>query len=343
MFPSEAVAQHWAREHSHELTALRAWGLPLVRDGSLLRTAGGGDYPAVLPSPDGPPPDLRLLAGEASALVLHEVSDEHGFLDTVRRHAPAARVQWRYQCPVADFGGDPDGYMREVLSKNRRKKLRRSRRDLDELGTVGHEWVTQDTLPAMFARFFSLICQRAALSGLYDRNVLQRDALERLWRACLGRDLEVSVLTLDGTPISFRSGFVVGDRFLGHLPAFDRDLDHISVGHLHLALLLGELRERGITTYDFGKGARSSKEVWASRRYALSTVVIPLQRSPRAAALRTRERLEEKARATITERGWALPLRRVIQSALLRRDSEYRRVLRRHAPDGRDPAAPPSS
>jgi CelD/BcsL family acetyltransferase involved in cellulose biosynthesis len=343
MLPTDEIAAHWAGEHGMPLAGLRAWGVPLVRDGAVLRSAGASDLPAVFCDPDAGPPHPASIPGDVAAIVLHDVADEGDALSRIRAQVPGLRAVWRYECPVAEVGDDVDVYLRRTLSSNRRKKQRRYLRDAEALGSVAVRWVDGAEAAGMFPQFLAMVGQRARLSGRYDPAILEAPRTQRLWRVLGGRSLLISVLEIDGRPVSFRTGFRVHDRFVGYQPAIDRGVEGIGVGHLHLELLLRELVPLGVTAYDFGKGARSSKDVWATRRYDLHAVVLPLSSSLRARAVIAAELARERARATITARGWEQPLRRGIQRALLLGPTGYRRALDRSAPPTGRPGGFPAT
>jgi CelD/BcsL family acetyltransferase involved in cellulose biosynthesis len=320
MFPSDGLAAFWAEQHRGDLTAHRAWGLPLVREGAVLHSAGKGDFPDVFADPDAPAGFDGL---DAAALVVHDVADDDGQLARLLAQAPRARAYLRYECGAAVFGDDPGAYMEEHLSTKRRKSLRYDRRQLERDGELAVRWIGADEADAMFSRFFALVCQRAALSGRYDPNVARRDYLHALWRRFAGDELLVSVLSVGQRAVSFRTGFAVDERFLGYMPAVDRSFSKASMGDVHMEALLPHLAERGLRSYHMGKGARGNKEVWENRTYTLSTLVVPL--AGRLPAVR--EAARQRLRRAVTASGWEDPLRRGIHWGLTRRPTAYRRAL----------------
>lgn len=326
VLPGDDLAEYWARQHGFEPTPLRAWGLPLVRDGALLRNAGKADLPGVVPSLAAPPLEPSADARGAVALVLHDIADNDGALTHVLR-ASGARAYLRYECASADFGRDPDAYARRTLSTKRRKRLRHDLRQLGEAGDVTARWVEPDEAEDMFEHFFRMLCLRAASAKAYDPNLLRREYLLGLWRRFAGRDLLVNVLLVGGAPVSFRTGFAVGGRFLGYMPAIDRAFSTASMGDVHMWLLLPQLVERGVTSYSMGKGTGGNKDVWATAGYTLSTVVVPLSRSLRAQASLELEGANQRARRAVTRNGWDRPLRRLLHGCLDRPGSPYRRNL----------------
>jgi CelD/BcsL family acetyltransferase involved in cellulose biosynthesis len=318
MFPDAALAARWEAAPLAEQTA---WGLPLVREGAVLRNAGGSALPGIVPDLGAPLPDTSA----ARVLVLRDLVDEDAALD--RLDVPGAQVHLRYLCWAARFGDDPERFLGTALSTKRRKRLRYDRRQLDKQGEVALRWAAPDEADDLVEHFLRLTAQRAAATGRYDATLRHPDELRAVWRRHVGRELLVSVLSVDGRPVSFRTGFAAGERYLGYMPAIDRDLDGVSVGDLHMALLLPELAALGLTSYHMGKGGLGNKEVWATHPYVMATVVVPLDGSPAARALALAEAARERARRAVTASGLETPLRRGIQRALTARDTPYRRAL----------------
>jgi CelD/BcsL family acetyltransferase involved in cellulose biosynthesis len=325
-FPDPELARRW---EAAPLAPQRAWGLPLVRDGAFLRNAGGADLPGIVP--DLSAPLLEGDAGDARALILHDLVDEEGVLGRQRypdEGLAGAGVHLRHEAWAARFGDAPDAFSEEQLSTKRRKRLRYDRRQLDKRGEVELVWVGADEAPAEVERFLALTRQRALETGRYDAVLRRPERLRAIWRRHAGRDLLVSALRVDGRTVSFRTGFAAGDRYLGYMPAIDRDLDGVSVGDVHLWLLLPQLAELGLRSYHMGKGGLGNKDVWANLPYTISTVVVPLRRDVVSRAVVARLGGREWFRRRVTASGWEGPLRRGIQRALITRDTPYRRSLR---------------
>ncbi|MEX0658584.1 MAG: GNAT family N-acetyltransferase [Egibacteraceae bacterium] len=335
-FPGDAVAAHWSAQRGLPLTPYRSWGVPLVRDGSVLRTAGGSDFPGVFPDPTSPPLDPPVPPRGVAALILHDVTDEGGVPDQAVVLDARARTYLRYECASAEFGTDPEAYWHDTLSTKRRKRLRHDRRKLAEGGEVTVRWVDAADADAMFGRFFAMLCSRARHHGAYDANVLDGAYLRDVWRRFAGRDLLVSALCVGDRPVSFRTGYAVGTRFVGYMPAIDRAFSTASVGDLHMQLLMPELAALGITSYHMGKGSRGNKEVWATGTYTLSTVVVPLAAGLRARGVTAIEDGRQRLRRAITARGWEVPLRRGLHRVHTRPGATYRRVLEGGGAGGAD-------
>ncbi|MBW3657555.1 MAG: GNAT family N-acetyltransferase [Actinobacteria bacterium] len=326
-FPSTAVAAALAGGTGPPVVGT-AWGVALVRDGQVLRNAGGGSTPGVLLDPDLPPFEREAAPAGATALVLHDVIDLDGVLAAVRAHLPDAQVVHRYVCRSCDFGTDPEAFADRHLSTKRRKRLRADRRKLSDLGAVEARWLAPDEAAAAWGRYHALLVDRVLDTGRWDATVADGDA-RRAWTATAGRELAVHALSVAGTPVSFRTGFVVGQRFLGLAPVAARDLSGVSLGDLHMRMLLDDLHARGATSYLLGKGDNEHKETWGTSTYDLSSVVVGLRDGTRSRAIVTAEVARQHLRRRVTERGWEHPLRRGLHRWASLTDRDYRAALRR--------------
>lgn len=334
MFPTDALAEHWARHRGLPLARHRAWGIPLVRDGSVLRTAGKSDFPGVFPDSAKPCLEPADPPRGATALVLHDIVDDDEVSGLASRLHPRARVYLRYECASAEFGTDPEAYWHATLSTKRRKRLRHDLRKLAEQGEVATRWVGPGDAEELFDHFFGMLCSRARHHGAYDANVLDRAYLRDLWRRFAGRELLVSALFVADRPVSFRTGYAVGKRFVGYMPAIDRDVSKASVGDLHMQLLMPDLVERGLSSYHMGKGSRGNKEIWATGTYTMSTVVVPLSDSVTARGIVAFEGARQRARRAVTARGWEQPLRGALHRFHTRPGAAYGRALQSGDPQG---------
>lgn len=326
--PSADVAARWAEGNDRPLVG-SAWGVPLVRDGRVLRTAGGGSTPGVLLDPGQPPFTRDQAPPGVTTLVLHDVVDLDGALDTVRASLPNAQALLRYECEACHFGDDPEAFAQEHLSTKRRKRLRSDGRKLDALGEVSARWLEPDEAAAVWDRYHGLLADRAVETERWDATVGGGDDVAMMWDALGGRELLINALMIDDVPVSFRTGFAVGHRFVGYAPIVDRDVPKVSLGDVHMRMLIDQLAERGITTYLMGKGDNQHKSTWATDDYRICSVVVALQDSLVARVVTAKEVARQRLRRQITERGWEHRLRLILHRWALLTDADYRAALRR--------------
>lgn len=325
--PTAATGAHWASDRGQEVIA-DAWGVPLVLEGRVLRNAGGGSTPGVLIDPTAPGLEPDAVPGDPGVLVLHDVIDLEGRLAAIQRELPRARPIHRYDASMCQFGSDPAGFVEGHLSSRRRRRLRADAKKLEVGGPITTRWLTPGEAVAAASRFQLLLDDRVAQTRRWDGAVSRRGAVAGLWSALGGRDLAISVMSVGETPVSYRSGFVVGSSFIEYMPAVDRRLEHVSVGDLHMSRLLAQLAAQGVTRHLMGKGITEHKTTWETDRYTMWGVVIPLADDAGARFAALRERLRQRARRQLTARGLETPLRLGLHFWHLLGSGPYRDAVR---------------
>jgi hypothetical protein len=174
-----------------------------------------------------------------------------------------------------------------------------------------------------------LLDDRVAQTHRWDGAVSRQGAVASLWSALGGKDLSISVMTVGDTPVSYRSGFVVGSSFVEYMPVVDRRFEQVSIGDLHMSRLLAQLAALGVTRHLMGKGISEHKTTWATDGYTMWGVVAVLAdgSGPRVAAWR--ERTKQRARRQLTARGLEPPLRLGLHYWHLLGSPAYRDAIRR--------------
>jgi CelD/BcsL family acetyltransferase involved in cellulose biosynthesis len=189
----------------------------------------------------------------------------------------AARTFPRGTCPVADLAGGFESYLGR-LSSNSRQQARRLLRDRERAGAA-FDIVAAERADRAFDDLVRLHQARwtaAGRPGVFAAprfTAFHREIL-REWlpagRAVLAR------LTLDAEPVAVLYGFVTGTRFDFYQSGVRRDgAGRLrSPGNLAHLLLMQTLAERGVTAYDFLRGASSYKERLATRENQLLGVQV---------------------------------------------------------------------
>lgn len=298
-------------------------------EGRILRNAGGGGTPGVMIDPAAP--GLHATAGspDPAVLVLHDVIDLDGRLAAIRSALPQARVIHRYDALMCDFGSDPAGFVEAHLSSRRRRRLRADAKKLEVDGAIETAWLAPAAVADAAAHFQLLLDERVAATHRWDGAVSRQGEVARLWAALGGRDLSISVMTVGGKPVSYRSGFVVGSNFIEYMPVVDRSLEQVSVGDLHMSRLLTQLAARGVTRHLMGKGITEHKATWETDRYTMWGVVVTLAEGPGARLAALRERTRQRARRQLTARGLESPLRLGLHYWHLLASRTYRDAIHR--------------
>jgi CelD/BcsL family acetyltransferase involved in cellulose biosynthesis len=207
-------------------------------------------------------------------LELLDLPEESPFLRS-RAFPGPARTYPRGTCPVADLAGGFEAYLRR-LSSNSRQQARRLLREGERAGAT-FEIVPADQASGAFDDLVRLHQDRWTAEGkpgvfAASRFTTFHRELVREWlpggRAILAR------LSLGGDPLAVLYGFVTGSGFDFYQSGVRRDGTGRlrSPGNLAHLLLIQALAKRGVTTYDFLRGASSYKKRLATRERQLVAV-----------------------------------------------------------------------
>lgn len=209
-------------------------------------------------------------------LALLDLPEESPLL-RCRAFSARARPFSRGPCPVADLSGGFEAYL-ERLSSNTRQQARRLLRDGKRAGAT-LEIVAADAANGAFDDLVRLHQMRWTAEGqpgvfAAPRFTAFHRGLVREWlprgRAGLAR------LSVGGESVAVLYGFVTGARFEFYQSGARRDgqVRLRSPGNLAHLLLMQALATRGITAYDFLRGASSYKERLATRENRLVGVQV---------------------------------------------------------------------
>ena len=195
-------------------------------------------------------------------LELLDLPEESPLVRSAARPARARTVP-RGTCPVADLTGGFETYLGR-LSANSRQQARRIIRE-GQRAAATFELAAADQASEAFDDLVRLHQARWTAEGkpgvfAASRFTTFHRELVRQWlpagRAVLAR------LSVAGEPAAVLYGFVNGSRFEFYQSGVKRDADGRlrSPGQLAHLLLMQALAERGITAYDFLRGASSYKK-----------------------------------------------------------------------------------
>jgi len=215
------------------------------------------------------------------------------------RAAPrGAEVFDRGSCPIADLSGGFEAYLGR-LSSNGRQQARRLVREGEAAGAQ-FEIVEADRAGRAFddlCRLHQARWEADGTPGVFaaPRFVAFHRQIIEQWvptgRAVLAR------LDLDREPIAVLYGFVTGGKFDFYQSGvrFDAGGALRSPGNLAHLRLMQALSARGVTAYDFLRGASSYKERLATREVSLAGVRV-WRSTPRAIAARARQLVAQTVR-----------------------------------------------
>jgi CelD/BcsL family acetyltransferase involved in cellulose biosynthesis len=177
---------------------------------------------------------------------------------------PGRQENWSKSeiCPYTDFRlfKDHDDYIQK-LSKSVRGDLKKRTRRLEELGELSFHVYDKNEMDHAVNDFKIFLVEHTRkwpnaykAPGFHDL----------LFKSIFTEGLaHYSQVRLDGRPISWELGFRYGGRVYGYMPVYVEEYSKYSIGKVHLIKLFQDCFERGISIYDFMRGAESYKADWA--------------------------------------------------------------------------------
>jgi CelD/BcsL family acetyltransferase involved in cellulose biosynthesis len=168
-----------------------------------------------------------------------------------------------YTCPRAELPGDWQAYLTAQRDRKSRHNLARAERQLSGVG----QWSIRVAGPEEIARLWPDIhrIHKERFQGTVNRLFAGgRDAFLLSELVKPGSALTLSILELDGVPVSFYLGFAFGDTFIDFAPAFDPALAPVSLGQIHLKHLIQTKLGQGFRYFDFSKGDAPYKRWWSN-------------------------------------------------------------------------------
>jgi hypothetical protein len=208
------------------------------------------------------------------------------------------------QAPILRLGSYPDGasYLAS-RSKKLRKDLRRSERNLADLGEVtfrvydpGEQRLVIEWLPQFLAERYGRYPARA--KKVRDLATFYASLVRRAMHSGL---LNCSSLMLDGRPISWEINLQINGVLYGYSCAFDSSFKQVSIGSLHTYKLIEWLIRNGGDSYDFMRGDEEYKARWTNGEAIQLNDLQIASRAPSALLRRVTRRGLLKARLGIFE------------------------------------------
>jgi len=153
------------------------------------------------------------------------------------------------------------------LKRSARGDVRRQHRRLQETGALRLRVFSADDVPAAAAALPEILAEH---SRRWPASFKAPGFHDRIVRYCLEDGvLHMSVLELDGEPISWHIGFLFGRRFYWYMPVYRKEYAGHSPGKVHLCLCLEGALEHGATVFDLLRGEEAYKRTWTSQSDAL--------------------------------------------------------------------------
>ena len=219
----------------------------------------------------------RELVGRRLILRLTWVPEDSNFIDLLRTHSCIASKRMAIHeklmtlAPYVSLPATWDEYF-SSLSQNRRWKLRRALRALENGHTVEFKELTIDALEQGLDEFFDLHKARWESVGIRsgfsepERKTFYREIASQF---AMKHWLHFSSLSVDGETVSSIYGFVYNQKLYGATAARDIHYSKYDIGHLHYMYLLQDAIKKQLRECDFLKGDEPYKFHWAksARKY----------------------------------------------------------------------------
>lgn len=201
-------------------------------------------------------------------------------------------------------------------SRQRRKAVRRRRRQLEAEGTVVFRRLTaaaereQAVVEAIQAKLQWLDAQGAPAPVL--RSAAFQDGLRTAaWLSPERSRFEIFRLELDGRGVAWELGHVDGDTFRSFVGAYDGELARLGVGVTLTLETVAWCTRQGLQLYDFLPPVTPFKQSWADHERRIWRVVCPLRARGRLVAPVVREGRQ------LAKRAWERFVPREVAQALL--------------------------
>ena len=255
---------------------------PMTLDGDVLRFLGGTDlfdyhdfvtgdprfYDALADCLDGEPwRTMELTSVPDGSLTLQEIPRVY------RSRGYEVTVETEDVVPGLDLPATWDDYLGGLRRKDRHE-LRRKLRRLDAAGSYRVRLSTDETLRADAALFHELMRESREEKRDFlgpEREAFFRDIVERMQAAGI---LRLLLLEMDGEPIAAVLAFDYAGRRLLYNSGFRRASASLSAGLLLKALCVKDAIERGLTYFDFLRGAEPFKYHLGARDASVHRIVV---------------------------------------------------------------------
>lgn len=181
-----------------------------------------------------------------------------------------------YPCPLIEINMKWEDFIIYQRKSRTRSNLKRKDKMLFKLGKVNYKEINNNEDIVPIYRIIQKIHKERFRNTI---NPLFRGVHREFWRAALEimipDHILLSLIEIDGYPISFIIGFKMGDVFIYYAPAFDPAFSSVSLGQVHLIYLMKRKFNENYRIFDFSKGEADYKRLWAtgeSQNYLLRFV-----------------------------------------------------------------------
>lgn len=183
--------------------------------------------------------------------------------DGIRNNAIPMKSQWIKGeiCPFIDLSPFSDGEsFLQSLKKNLRQDTKRRIRRMEESGECVFNVFSPtqvnealETLPSLLEHH-SLRWPNAYKAPRFHENLIRQLLPKGL--------LHFSTITINGSTISWRIGFMFQSRYYSYMPAFDIAYNSFSPGKVHLYYCIQDAINKNLKIYDQLRGDELYKNEW---------------------------------------------------------------------------------
>jgi CelD/BcsL family acetyltransferase involved in cellulose biosynthesis len=191
-----------------------------------------------------------------------------------RENYPVARRESMHSpyIPLDGLQGDDAPWLTRT-SANFRSTVRRTKRQLSELGNVALHRITSAD-PERLQSFYEL--ERSGWKGQKGTAIACDERTRHFYDEIAGQAekfkyLSLFFLELDGKPIAAQFGITYGGRYFMPKMAFDERYRRFGPGHLLIHEILNDCVQRGLFEYDFTGPAAEYKGKWSPAQRTHST------------------------------------------------------------------------
>lgn len=220
---------------------------------------------------------LPIWADSLTVAHLYRLREDSPLVTSLPAH-PRWSVQSVLKSPYVDLSSGMD-QVRQGLSKEFHRTLRRRRRRLTELGDVTFvDHPPPNQVESVLNEGFRL--EAEGWKGEKGVAVLNLPTHERWFRSVgeVAEDhgwLRLSSLNLDGRMLAFRYDLHYGEKRYGMISSYDESPDlSFSTGSLLLESVLEQSAADAVRTYEFGYGNHPWKYDWTSDEHRVYDLLI---------------------------------------------------------------------
>ncbi len=170
------------------------------------------------------------------------------------------------KCPYLKIDGDWEDFYRKRKKKKFRYNIDRSRRQLEDLGTVQFKTLrTWEEIEHYIPQIFEI--HRKRWEGYYTGSMFSKPSGEKFYKIIAKEYqtkgwIDIAILLLNGKVIAYSYSFVWGEKYFYYNPAYNPKFSRYSPGSLLFIYILERLFNSGFKQFDFGRGDLSYKSYW---------------------------------------------------------------------------------